>query len=329
MGPYDNGSTYVELDNYSDQDVVDASEILSGFDLVDTNLGLGAPNFELQFFPTVCSGDDPIGGHFTDCDDVTPEDKVLFAGAGINPWTLPCTVPPDKVNSTEIDILLAHLAESPMTANFVVRKLYRHFISEEEPALDDPLIVDAVVAWLSSGGNIGLVLYTLLNSDRMRTDTGIRWSLARTPLEIYGQFVAVHGAPGYDPTDPDTSLAELIWVRATMRDIFGQNLFNYPAPGRLRNRESRAPHIRPNTRGSSLAAGALRALVPLPDDRLRRLLHQPRASDAARQRDGLPRRRGRRLVRRRANRGGQRHSARLHLDAHRQAERRFPLRTTS
>ncbi|MBV1928705.1 MAG: DUF1800 domain-containing protein [Gammaproteobacteria bacterium] len=227
MGPYDPGTGFVELANYTDEDVERASEILSGWKLIDVG-PVGSPSFQLQFQPTVCdTNNDPVDGHYTSCTGVH---QVLFDDPSLNPWVGQFDTAPDLLNSTEVDQFLNHLAMSPITANFVIRKLYRLFISEDEPALNDPVIVSAVVTWLNSNGNIGLVLFDLLNSDRMRNGMRIRWTLPRTPLEIFGQYVDAYGATPYNSVSPSASLLPVVGIRLLMTGDMGQTLFHHPSP---------------------------------------------------------------------------------------------------
>lgn len=222
--------TFIEVPNYSFQDILDVADIFSGWSIA----GAGNPvQFSFNFKPTGPAN----GTHIATLGGM----HSLFDTPGTSPFVFldpatgqfgPMVIPHDLNMPTEGLTLIQNLADSPITAEHVIRKLYRHFISPVEPPPFDPLIFQCVTAWRTqSGGNLPLVLFTLLTSNEMLNAQENRWSLARTPLESMGQFVAVLDGKVFEAANIPATQARITRLRTEyLEEPFGQSLFRFGSP---------------------------------------------------------------------------------------------------
>ena len=224
------GQTTV-VPNYAQTDIVACARILSGWQLADTASSPPAQyNFQFNGANHITLGMGPF--------DVFPSllsNPPHPLGRYISPYVGVLTVTEDSTSASEGDALLMHLSNSLVTANFVSRKLYRLLISDVEPPVLDPLILQCINAWGThplGGGNLQAVLITLLASNRFQNDAAIRYTLPRSPLESLGQTVAGFQGTAFDPTPGQeaASRARIAGVRHLLEDYVGQFLFRYPAP---------------------------------------------------------------------------------------------------
>ncbi|MCP3915507.1 MAG: DUF1800 domain-containing protein [bacterium] len=216
---------FIFLPNYFFQDVLAASRIFSGWSIQDASLNPAMPDIQFLFKPTVFTGGLPTGGHFASSPPVT---NTMFAQTFTNPLVGVFSALEDPNTTSEGDALLMHMANSPATAEFISRKLYRLFISEVEPPPADPLIFQCVSVWGNQGGNISNVLAVLLTSPQFRTDTTIRFGLARRPIEVMGQAVALMEGRAFDGTQA-TTLTRMSHVRE-MKERVEHKDFHFPTP---------------------------------------------------------------------------------------------------
>jgi len=224
------GGNFVEVPNYSFQDILDIADIFSGWSLA----GTGTPvQFAFTFKPTGTGN----GSHIA----TSGSTYSLFDTPGTSPFVYidpvtftfgPMPIVHDLSLPSEGLTLIQNLADSPVTAEFITRKLYRYFVSPVDLPPFDPLILDCITAWRSlPGGNLPLVLWTLLTSNEMLNAQQNRWTLARTPLEVMGQFVAVLDGKVFDPNDAPGTLSRIARLRVEyLEEYLGQNLFRYGPP---------------------------------------------------------------------------------------------------
>ena len=229
--PFPAGSVWVELYNYSFQDILRVAEILSGWTLVDTGTPTN-PNFVFSFTPTTCTGSGATAGHWTQCP--APGTKTLFNAAvqGTSPAVGLFNVNEDQLTPSEGLALINHLANSPVTAYHISKKLYKLFISDVEPALGDPLLLNCVTAWYTTpGGDINAVLQTLFSSNEFLNDTTKRWNVERQPIDCVAQTVALFHGRAFDPNaTPAQNRARITNLRFYVEEYGGQELFRYGPP---------------------------------------------------------------------------------------------------
>ncbi|MEM6675240.1 MAG: DUF1800 family protein [Planctomycetota bacterium] len=187
--------------HYDLTDIIELSKILTGWTLVKDPATL---DWRFDF-------DGSAAGH-------SAGNKTLTLGSGP-----PFTAIYDNAAPTEGELALQHIANLPETAEFVSRKLYKLFISDTEPPPGDPLIAACVADWTANNGQIKRIVDLLLRSPEFQSDTNIRWTMARTPLESVGQMV--RGSGGTFLTE-----GQVQGVRDDLDNELGQQLFRFPSP---------------------------------------------------------------------------------------------------
>lgn len=217
----------VWVPNYSYDDILAGAAAFSGWTLTNTSVAPAPPNFVFTFLNGTC----PVTtGHLTSC---PPGTKTLFNAPYVSPFVGVANIPENQTAATEGDLLLNHLANSPVTAYFVSKKLYRLFIRDVEPDPFDPLLLQCLAAWGTQGGNIQAVLQTLLTSTEFLDVTANRWTNERQPIEAVAQTVDLfHGiAFNTDPTTtPAQQKARIARARVLIEEHGGQYLFRYGPP---------------------------------------------------------------------------------------------------
>ena len=105
-------------------------------------------------------------------------EKNLFASMGI-----PLTIPARPANTADgvLDGLevIQHLAGTSLTAEYVSFKMIQKFVTDEPPPA---LVASCIGTWLSTNGQIGAVLDTILSSPEFRGNT-YRFGKIKTPME--------------------------------------------------------------------------------------------------------------------------------------------------
>lgn len=212
--------------NYSYDDIIAGAAAFSGWTLTNTSVQPAAPNFVFSFLNTTCPN---ISGHVAAC---PPGTKTLFNASYVNPLVGVATIPESHTTSSEGDALLDHLANSPATAYFVSKKLYRLFIQDVEPDPFDPLLLSCLTAWgTQPGGNIQAVLHTLLSSNEFLNDTSKRWANERQPIEAAAQTADLfHGIAFNSSSTSAENKARIARVRVLIEEHGGQYLFRYGPP---------------------------------------------------------------------------------------------------
>jgi hypothetical protein len=227
--PSTNGVVTFPMYNYSYQDILDGAAIFSGWTLTNTSTAPTAPNLVFSFRPTLCGT--TTTGHLTSC---PPIQKTLFDDGYLQPYVGQFSVNEDQLLPTEGLALLNHLANSPATAYFISKKLYRLFIKDVEPAPFDPLLMQCVNAWYTiPGGNIQGVLQVLFTSNEFLNDTTTRWTNERQPLEAVAQTVDTFHGLGFNTsttTTPSQQRARITRVRTLIEQHGGQLLYRYGPP---------------------------------------------------------------------------------------------------
>lgn len=225
------GLGIIDAPNYSQNDIDQVARAFSGWSLAQAGTG-AASTFSFTFN----SANHIVGGNTTVA-GTTPGRDIFYSIAGsnpnagaINPNVIGLTIPIDSTNTSEGDAILQFLANNPVTKDYIVRKLYSYFISEDSPPINDPVILAGVNAWGNNGGNICAVLLAMLDTEpRFRNDIGIRWELARTPLQAMGQTVRFMGGRVVAATTTETR-GRLSGIRDHLEDVAGQFLMRYPSP---------------------------------------------------------------------------------------------------
>ena len=192
--------------NFTQQDVLLVTKVLSGWQLVNGPLG------KEIVLPT--DPNDPKH-------DSTA--KTLFQGT---PHTL--VIPAGGSAKSDADALFAHLASTDATQEFVIRKLMRFFLSPTAPQDHAALIASAKTAWVTNNGNIAKVLEVLLKSTEFLTAVD-RWKLVRNPLRY---VVATQRAVGVQPLDFLTGAPSIFCLTNSIAGMqaMGQSPFFFPSP---------------------------------------------------------------------------------------------------
>jgi len=115
--------------------------------------------------------------------------------------------------------VLRHLAQLPLTAQFVSAKLARKFVADDPPPA---LVASAAASWQASGGELREVLRTLLNSAAFQAGANT-WNKVETPFESLCSSVrALEGQA--------TRLIQFTNFRAVLELELHQQLFRWPDP---------------------------------------------------------------------------------------------------
>ncbi len=104
--------------------------------------------------------------------------KSLFTSTSY-PLTIPAGIPGDPAGVQEGFDVIAHLAVTSQTAQYVSTKLIQKFVSDAPPL---SLVAACIGTWLGTGGDVGAVMQTILDSPEFRGATN-RWNKVKTPME--------------------------------------------------------------------------------------------------------------------------------------------------
>ncbi len=104
--------------------------------------------------------------------------KSLFTNTSY-PLSIPAGIPGGLAGVDEGFEVIAHLAVTSQTAQYVSTKLIQKFVSDEPPL---SLVAACIGTWLGTGGEVGAVMQTILDSAEFRGTT-YRWNKVKTPME--------------------------------------------------------------------------------------------------------------------------------------------------
>jgi uncharacterized protein (DUF1800 family) len=180
---------------YTQQDVIAAAQILTGWTIVSRGLVNGREDDGVFGF-------DPIMH--------VPGDKVVLGqtikGGGVE----------------EGDELLRLLSRHPSTARFISTKLARRFIADNPP---QAVIDEASRTFLKTNGDIREVVRTILMSAEFRSGETVQAKIKK-PFELVASALRATDASAEDPQ----SYADLLMNRNSVIARMGERMYNYEAP---------------------------------------------------------------------------------------------------
>lgn len=121
----------------------------------------------------------------------------------------PLTIPARPAGSTDGVLdgyeVIAHLATTSQAAEYVSRKLIRKFVDDEAPPA---LLAACIGTWLSTDGDIGAVVETILLSTEF-LGTGHRWNKMKTPMETLLSTVRIFAGQSTNANQERLALGNL------------------------------------------------------------------------------------------------------------------------